>query len=104
MNRSVGFERVSQAQLLADLAHRRHHLLAEQPDAGTGILVRDRAVIAPDPIDARPGLFENATQFGDDRLRRPEKDAPVGDLLLEGWTSPGVLGAPNRELDRKSVV
>src|SRR5437868_2587207 len=34
MHRRVGFERVFEAQFLADLAHRRHDLLAEEADAG----------------------------------------------------------------------
>src|SRR5205823_6064834 len=100
MHRRVGLERVLEAQFLADLAHRRHHLLAEKADAGPGILVRDRAVIAPDAVDARPGLFEDAAQFGDDGLRRAEEDAAIGDLLLEGGAATRVLGPADRELDK----
>src|SRR5712691_4497219 len=57
VNRRVALERVFEPQFLADLAHRRHHLLAEEANAGPCILVADRAVIAPDPVDARPGFF-----------------------------------------------
>src|SRR5947207_893139 len=64
VDRGVQLERVLQAQFLADLAHRRHDLLAEEADAGAGVLVRHRAVIAPDAVDARPGLFKDAAQFG----------------------------------------
>src|SRR5207249_9346046 len=49
---------------------------------------------------ARPGLLEDPAQFGDNGLRRPKKDPPVGDLLLEGWAAARVLGAPDRELDK----
>src|SRR6266850_812418 len=38
-DRRVGLERAPQAELLADLAQGRQHLLAEQPDAGLGVLV-----------------------------------------------------------------
>src|SRR5229473_4865089 len=100
MHRRFHLERVLEAQFLADLAHCRHDLLAEEADAGPRILVRDRAVIAPDAVDALPGLFEHTAQFGDDRLRRAEKDPPVGDLLLAGRQSARVLRAPDRELDK----
>src|SRR5439155_24396912 len=100
VHRGVQLERVLQAQFVADLAHRRHDLMAEEADAGAGILVRDRAVIAPDAVDARPGLFEDAAQFGDDGLRRPAEDAAVGDLLLKGWAAARVLRPPDRELDK----
>src|SRR5580704_4988084 len=77
MHRGVCLERVGQTEFLADLAHRRHDLLAEEADAGPRIFVTDRAVIAPDAVNARPGLFEHAAQFGDDRLWRAKEDAPV---------------------------
>src|SRR5690349_13660665 len=99
MNRGVCFERVGEAKLLADLAHRRHDLLAEEADAGPRIFVADRAVIAPDAVNARPGLFEYATQFGDDRLWRAKEDAPVRNLLVKSRAPARVLGAPDRELD-----
>src|SRR5438094_3134983 len=100
MHRRVGLERVLETQFLAYLAHRRHDLLAEQADAGPGVLVADLAVIAPDAVDARPGLFQHAAQFGDDRFRRAEKDPPVGDLLLEGRPSAWVLRSADRKLDK----
>src|ERR1700751_1232426 len=99
MHRRVGFERVFEAQFLADLAHRRHHFLAQQADAGPRIFVADRAVIAPYAVNARPGLFEHAAQFRDDRLWRAEEDTPIGNLLLKSRAPAGVLGAPDRELD-----
>src|SRR5205814_8002333 len=55
---------------------------------------------APDAVDARPGLLQHAPQFGDDGLRRAEKDATVGDLLLEGRPSARVLRPPDRKLDK----
>src|SRR4051794_34928324 len=100
MHRRVQLERVLETQFLADLAHRRHDLLAEQADAGAGVLIADLAVIAPDAVDARPGLFQHAAQFGDDRLRRAEKDAAIGDLLLKGRSPARVLRSPDRELDK----
>src|SRR5262249_30834308 len=99
MHRSVRLERVGQTEFLADLAHCRHDLLAEEADAGSRIFITDRAVIAPDAVNARPGLFEHAAQFGDDRLWRAEEDAPVGNLLLKSRAPARVLGAPDRELD-----
>src|SRR3954447_18253447 len=100
MHRGVGLKRIPEAQLLADLAHRRHHLLAKEADAGPRILVADGAVIAPDPVNARPGLFQDAAQFWDNRLRRAEKHPPVGDLLLEGRPSARILRPPDGELDK----
>src|SRR5262252_8957705 len=99
MHRGVRLERVLQAQFLADLAHCRHDLLAEEADAGPRIFVTDRAVIAPDAVDAGPGLFEHAAQFGDDRLWRAKEDTPVGNLLVKSRAPARVLGAPDRELD-----
>src|SRR6201982_2514440 len=99
MDRGVRLKRVGQTEFLADLAHRRHDLLAEEADAGPRIFVADRAVIAPDAVNARPGLFEHAAQFGDDRLWRAEEDAPVGNLLLKSRAPARVLGAPDGELD-----
>src|SRR5205823_5079857 len=100
MHRCVRLERISEPELLADLAHRRHDLLAQQADTGPRILVADRAVIAPDAVDAGTGLFEDPAQFRDDRLRRAEKDPPIGDLLLEGRPAARVLGPPDRELHK----
>src|ERR1700730_10909446 len=99
MHRSAWFRLVFEAQFLADLAHRRHDLLAEEADAGPRILVADRAVISPYAVNARPGLFERAAQFRDDRLWRAEENAPVGNLLLKSRAPARVLGAPDRELD-----
>src|SRR5205823_5273679 len=96
----VQLERVLEAQFLADLAHRRHDLLAQQTDAGTRVGVADTTVIAPDAVNGRTGFFEDAAQLGDDRLRRAEEDAAVGDLLLEGRSTARVLRPANRELDK----
>src|SRR4051812_16009283 len=100
MHWGVGLKRIPEAQLLADLAHRRHHLLAEEADAGPRILIADGAVIAPDPVNARPGLFQDAAQFGDDRLRRAKKHPPIGNLLLESRPPARVLRPPDGELDK----
>src|SRR5215831_17549808 len=100
MHRRVRLERIRQSQFLADLAHRRHDLLPQEADAGLRILVADCAVIAPDAVDARPRLLQHAAQLGDNRLRRPEEDAPVGDLLLEGRSAARALGPSDRELDK----
>src|SRR5579864_2470398 len=99
MHRRVGLERVFEAEFLADLAHRRHDLLAEEANAGAGILVGHRAVIAPNPVDARTGFFEHAAQLGNDGLRRAKEDAAVGDLLLEGRPAARALRPTDRELD-----
>src|SRR5258707_14695687 len=99
MHRGVRLEGVLEAQFLADRAHRRHDLLAQQTNAGASILVADLTVIAPDAANARPGLLQHAAQFGDDRLRRAEEDPPVGDLLLEGRPSARILRPADRELD-----
>src|SRR5690348_17249150 len=98
MDRGVGLERVRQAELLADLAHCRHDLLTEQADAGPRILVADRAVIAPQPVNAGPGFFEDVAQFGDHRLWRAVENPAVGDLLFEGWAAARALGPADREL------
>src|SRR5215469_4307295 len=100
VDRRIQLERVGEPQFLADLAHRRHYLLPQQADASPGVLVADRAVIAPNAIDARPGLLEDAAQFGDHGLWRAKKHAAVVNLLLEGWAAARVLGAPHRELDK----
>src|SRR5260370_17429589 len=100
MHRSIRLKWVGQTEFFADLAHRRHALLAEVADAGPRIFIADRAVIAPDAVNARPGLFEHAAQFGDYRLWRAKEDAPVGNLLLKSRAPARVLGAPDRELDQ----
>src|SRR5438105_800498 len=100
MHRGVGLEGVLEAQFLADLAHRRHDLLAQQTNAGASILVADLPVIAPDAVNARPGLLQYAAQFGNDRFRRAEKDPAIGDLLLEGRPPARVLRPADRELDK----
>ena len=61
-HRRIGLERTVQPQLLADLAHRRHDLLTEQPDAGHAVFVADVAVVAPQRHDARPRLLQDAPQ------------------------------------------
>src|ERR1700726_1804666 len=99
MHRGVRLERGGQTELLADLAHRRHDLLAEEADASPRIFSANRGVIAPYAVNARPGLFEHAAQFRDDRLWRAEEDAPIGNLLLKSRAPARVLGAPDRELD-----
>src|ERR1051325_1299342 len=100
MHRRIRLERISEPELLADLAHRPPELLAQQPDTGPRVFVADGPVIAPDAVNARTGLFEDAAQFRDDRLWRAEKHAPIGYLLLEGGPPARVLGAPDRELDK----
>src|ERR1700740_3084408 len=66
VHRSVRLEGVDQAELLAELAHRRHDLLAQQADAGLGVLRADRAVVAPEAINARARLCEHPAQFRND--------------------------------------
>src|SRR5205085_9037828 len=80
----IQLEWVFEAQLLPDLAHRRHDLLAQQADAGAGVLVANRPVIAPDAVNARPGLFQDAAQFGNDGLRRRSEERRGG-KGFEGW-------------------
>src|ERR1051326_8579156 len=100
MHRRIRLERISEPELLADLAHRRHDLLAYEADAGPRILVADGPVIAPDAVNARARLFEDAAQFRDDRLWRAEKHAAVGNRLLERRPAARVLRPPDRELDK----
>src|SRR4051794_28557724 len=99
MHRRIQLERVVQAQLLADFAHRRHHFLAQQADAGAGVRVRNGTVIAPDAVDARARFFEDAAQLRDDGLRGAKEDAAIGDLLLESRTTARADGTADRELD-----
>src|SRR5947209_4802930 len=63
VDRGVRLEGVGEAEFLADFPHRRHDFLAEEADAGARVLVADAAVIAPQPVDARTGFFEDATQL-----------------------------------------
>src|SRR2546430_12020652 len=53
-DRLIGLERAFEAEFLGHLAHRREHLLAHQPDAGLGVLVRDGAVIPPHAENTGP--------------------------------------------------
>src|ERR671924_355278 len=50
-DRRVGLERAPQPELLADLAHGRQHLGAEQANAGLGVLVGDEPVGGPEADD-----------------------------------------------------
>src|SRR6266446_8371779 len=104
VHRGAALERVGKAQLLADLAHRRHHLLAQQADAGPRVLVADAPVIAPEAVNARAGFFEHATQLRDDRLWRAVEHPPVGDLRFEGRSAPRALRPPDRELDKLTAM
>src|SRR5207244_7440484 len=85
----VGLERAPEAELLADVAQRGQHFLAEQTDARLRVLVGDESVRGPEAHDRRPRLLEQPPQLRDHRLRRARHDLLVADLVLE---------------DRKSVV
>src|SRR5437016_1601300 len=100
MHRRIQLERVLEPQFRADLAHRRHDLLAQEADAGPRIRVADRAVIAPDAIDRWAGFLKHAAQLGNDRLWRAKEDAAIVDLLLEGRAAARVLRPADGELDK----
>src|SRR6516165_7527961 len=104
VHRSVRFEGVGEAQFLADLAHRGHHLLAQQADAGLGVFGADRAVVTPKAINARARLFENSAQFRNDRVGRSVDNPPVRDLLFECRPSARALCPPNGELDKLAAM
>src|SRR5438552_12980623 len=73
-DRRVGLERAPQAELLADLAHGRQHLGAEQPDARLGVVVGHEAVGGPEAEDGRARLLQQPPQLGNHRLRRAGDD------------------------------
>src|SRR5258708_23215649 len=50
VHRCVPLERIGGAEVVADLAHPRHHLLAEAAEACAGVLGRPAACIAPDTV------------------------------------------------------
>src|SRR5260221_6464045 len=83
MDRRVRLERALEIELLGDLANRREHFRAHQPDAGERILLAHPAVVAPQRQDARTGLLEDALELRDHGLGRAGDDAQVGHLLLE---------------------
>src|SRR5438132_6709866 len=61
------------------------------------ILIADRAVITPQPVDAGPGFFENRAQFRDNGVRRTVDDP--GNLLFECRPAARALRPSDRELD-----
>src|SRR5207247_11299469 len=66
----VGLERAPEAELLADVAQRGQHFLAEETDARLRVLVGDEYVGRPEPHDRRPSLLEQPPQISDQRHQR----------------------------------
>src|SRR5258707_7880044 len=98
MDRRVRFERTLEVETFGDLADRREDLLAYELDAGERVFLAHLPVIAPQRQDARPRLFEDALQLGDDRLGRAGDDAEVRHLLLEAGVAARIDGAAGGEL------
>src|SRR5437667_3980043 len=88
----VGLERTPETELLADVAQRGQHFLAEETDARLRVRVGDEAVGRPEAHDRRPRLFEQPPQLRDHRLRRARHDLLVADLVLERGAAR--VGAP----------
>src|SRR5207237_6436992 len=103
-DRLVRLERALQVELLGDLAYRRQHLLAQQADAGLGVLMRHVAVIAPEAEDPGPRLLEDDAPFGDDLLRRAGDDHQLFHLLFQGWPAARVRRTARRKLDKGAPI
>src|SRR5436309_7646576 len=99
----VGLERAPEAELLADVAQRGQHFLAEETDARRRVLVGDESVGPPEPHDRRPRLLEQPPQLRDHRLRRARHDLLVRDLVLEGGAA-RVGAPPDRVFDEGRAV
>src|SRR3989440_3475348 len=99
----VGLEGTPEAELLADVAQRGQHLLAEEPDARLRVLGGDEAVGRPEADDRGARLLEQTAQLRDDGLRRPRHDLLIADLILERGSA-RIRATPHRVLDERRPI
>lgn len=95
----ISFERTLESQLLCPFAYLRKHLLAEQTDAGHGILMRNVPIVAPDRHNAWARFFQQVTNARQHLLRRPAQDHAICTLFFERRVATWIFGATYRELD-----
>src|SRR3989442_12964149 len=76
----VGLERAPEAELLADVAQRGQHFLAEETDARLRVLVGYEPVRRPEDHDRRQRLLVQPLQLWDHRLRLARCYRLVADL------------------------
>src|SRR5208283_406740 len=70
----LALEGIDQPHLLAHLAHRGQHFLAEQADIGHPIGEADRSLCREEAEDTRTQRLENPANLGQDALRGPGDD------------------------------